>query len=238
MLALLLGVLLVSQGQCLPASTARLSQASLLASRFDIAGAAALLRDVADCDNAKVNGLYLQGLLEAGAASRVGGTAESLAPLRKTIAALEVIAGSQLGPAEIARLTLQAAAAGSQTERDEMRLYLESAVRMETLLASIGQRRVLVLPAMETAGSLWLQVDRYADAERAYQEAATQHGMSIATTFGLAKASAGLGNTAAACRGYGTLLDRWGSAVVEPVEIVEARTYLSRPECALLPGRP
>lgn len=238
MLALLLGVLLASQGQCLPASIARLSQASVLASRLDIAGAVALLRDAADCDDAKVNGLYLQGLLDAGAAARVGGTAEALAPVRKAIAALEVIAGSQLGPAEIARLTLRAAAAASQTERDEMRLYLESAVRMETLLASIGQRPVLVVPAMEVAGSLWLQVDRYAEAQRAYQDAAKQHGMSLATTFGLARTSSRLGDTATACRGYRAFLEGWGSAFVESPEIVEARTYLSRLECLTPPGQP
>ena len=231
MLALLLGVLLASQGQCLPASTARLSQASILASRFDIAGAASLLRDAVDCDDAKVNALYLQGLLDARAAARVGGTAESLAPLRKTIAALEVMAGSQIGPAEIARLTLQAAAAASQTERDEMRLYLESAARMETLQASIGQRRVLVVPTMSVAGDLWLQVDGYAEARDAYQESVKYHGVSNATSYGLGKASSRLGDTSGACSAYRLLLGRWGSAVVEPLEILEARTYLTQVDC-------
>jgi hypothetical protein len=238
MLALLLGVLLASQGQCLPASIARLSQASILATRLDLAGAAALLRDASDCDDATINGLYLQGLLDARAAARVGGTAEALAPVRRAIAALEVIAGNQPGPAEIARLTLQAAAAASQTERDEMRLYLESAVRMETLLASGARERLLVVHAMDVAGSLWLQVDGYAEAARAYQESVKQHGMSHAASFGLATVSSRLGNTAAACRGYRFSLSRWGSGFVEPPEIVEARTYLSRGECQAPPGQP
>ena len=238
MLALLLGVLLASQGQCLPASLARLSQASLLATRLDLAGAAGLLRDASDCDDAKINGLYLQGLLDARAAARVGGTAEALAPVRRAIAALEMIAANQPGPAEVARLTLQAAAAASQTERDEMRLYLESAVRMETLLVAAGRDRMLLEPAMEIAGSLWLAVDRYAEARHAYEEAARQHGMSLATTFGLATASSRLGDIAAACLGYRAFLARWGSSVVEPAEIVEARAYLSRPECQAPPVQP
>jgi tetratricopeptide (TPR) repeat protein len=238
MLALLLGVLLASQGQCLPASIARLSQASILAARLDLAGAAALLRDASDCDDAKVNGLYLQGLLDARAAARVGGTAETLAPVRRAIAALEVIAGNQPGPAEIARLTLHAAAAASQTERDEMRLYLESAVQMERLLAAGGDSRKLIVRAMEVAGSLWLAVDRYAEARHAYEEAAGQHGMSLVTTLGLASLSSRLGDVPAACLGYRAFLARWGSGFVEPPEIAEARTYLSRAECRTLPDQP
>ena len=66
---------------------------------------------------------------------------------------------------------LQAAAAAAQSEREEMRLYLDTAIRMETLQRAAGLAGAPIIAAAETAGDLWLQVHRYDEARRAYDEA-------------------------------------------------------------------
>ena len=85
----------------------------------------------AGCAEADVAALYLRGLVDARAAFLQGGTPASLTPVREAIEALGRLADNQPGPAEIARLMLQAAAAAAQSERGEMALYLEHATQME-----------------------------------------------------------------------------------------------------------
>ena len=90
MLAPILGTfLVVQQVPCAPDAMRLLSEASVRASRFNLPAAVDSLRDAANCESAIVAAWYLQGLLDARAAASVGGTAESLAPVRKAIAVLE-----------------------------------------------------------------------------------------------------------------------------------------------------
>jgi len=229
-LAPILGTFLAMQAPCAPDAMRLLSDASVRASRFDLPEAVESLRTAPTCERALVAAWYLQGLLDAGAAASVGGTAESLAPVRRAITVLEQLARNGSVSAEIARLLLHAAAAAAQTERDEMRLYLESASQMEFVQEAAGLAGAPIVGAMEMAGALWLQVDRYDEARRAYEEAERRHGATHRITLGVARTSARLGDSASACARYRRLLDGWGSSDMERPEIVEAHAYLARPE--------
>ena len=112
-----------------------------------------------------------------------------------------------------------------------MRLYLESASRLELLQEAAGLAGAPIVTAVEMTGALWLQVDRYDEARRAYEEAERRHGAAPRIALGAARASARLGDTASACAGYQRLLDSWISSDMEPPEIVEGRAYLAQPEC-------
>jgi hypothetical protein len=92
-----------------------------------------------------------------------------------------------MGPAEIARLVLLAAAAAAQSERDEMAVYLTHAVEMESLQRAAGQPGAPGLSALEAAGDLWLQVYRYDEARAAYERAAREIGMTPRVKAGLAR---------------------------------------------------
>ena len=154
---------------------------------------AGLLLVLALAQSDQIASLYTQGLADARAAFEQGAPPESLARVREAIAALGKISQERPGPAEIARLTLQAAAAAAQSERDEMALYLEQATRMERLQFEARQPGAPVVSAHEVAGDLWLQVFRYEDAVSAYLRAAEYVGMTPRVTEGLARARARLG---------------------------------------------
>ena len=209
-------------------------EAQALASEFDLAGAARVLAAAGQRGDtfAQLAGVYLRGLIDAHEASRHGGSPDSLMPVRQAIAWLEIVANGRPGSAEIARLMLQAAAAAAQSEREEMRLYLDTAIRMETLQRAAGMTGAPVIPAVEMAGDFWLQVHRYDEARRAYDEAAEHVGSSLRVLAGRARAARGLSDPTAACAGFRALLDAWGSRPGMPAEIVEARQYVER-ACAL-----
>jgi hypothetical protein len=230
MVALVLSALLTVQpGSCAASARAALSDAAARASRFDLASAAARAAEVPDCDLARVAEVYVRGLIDARLAAREGGTRESLAPVRRAIDVLELLGRNRRGPAEIARLVLQAAAAAAQSERDEMRIYLEAAVQMETVQAAMGEAGAPVVSAAEMAGALWLQVDRYEEAKRAYLQADPAAG-TPSVLLGLARAEAGLGRADDACSRYRALVTHWGNAP-DREEIAEGRAYLGRLEC-------
>ena len=232
MLAPILGTLLaLQQAPCAPEAMHLLSEASARAFRFNLPAAVESLRAATSCESAIVAAWYLQGLLDARAAASVGGTAESLAPVRKAITVLEQVARNGSAPPEIARLVLHAAAAAAQTERDEMRLYLESASQLELVQEAGGLAGAPIVTAAEMAGALWLQVDRYDEALRAYEEAERRLGPTPRITLGVARASARLGDSGSACAAYRRLTEGWGAGGTEPPEIVEGRSYLARPEC-------
>jgi len=203
------------------------------ADEFDLAGAAERFRVATEggCADAAIGAWYLHGLIGAREAFRLGGSPESLIPVRQAIASLEALAKRRPGAAEIARLTLQAAAAAAQSERAEMRLYLESAMTMESLQWAAGQTSAPVVTAAEAAGDLWLQVHQYEDARRAYTAAEAHIGLTRRVTAGLARVAARLNDAASACANYGMLLARWPAGHAEPPEIAEARNYLAQPAC-------
>jgi hypothetical protein len=123
------------------------------------------------CTSAEIEAVYLRGWEAAHAAARVGGSPESLAPVRAAIATLEQMAGGAHGQAEIARYVLAAAADAAQEERDEMALFLEHAVALERMQLDAHQPGAPAITAHEAAGDLWLEVRRYDDARRAYEHA-------------------------------------------------------------------
>lgn len=204
------------------------TEASVRATEFDLAGAFELVRAAAGRGDpgAQVAALYIRGLLDAREAFREGGPAERLAPIHEAITALGGIAKGRPGSAEIARLTLHAAAAAAQSERDEMSLYLETALEMESLQRMAGLPGAPLVPAAEVAGDLWLQVHRYEDARRAYADAAARFGSTLRVLSGLARAARRLNDIAAACASYRSLLAAWGGRPGLPVEIAEARAYV------------
>lgn len=134
--------------------------------------------------------LYEQGLRDARAAFAKGGSPESLAPVRAAIAALDTIAQGRPGPADIARLTLQAAAAAAQSERDEMTAYIEEAVRREIVQREAGQPGAPGVSSLEVAGDLWLQLFGYEEARKAYLRAAEYLGMTPRVREGLDRIAA------------------------------------------------
>jgi hypothetical protein len=212
-----------------PNQASPLAEARARAVEFDLAGAATLLNAAAQRGDAgaRTAALYIRGLIDAREASRQGGSPESLAPVREAIVELESIANGRPGTAEISRLMLQAAAAAAQSEREEMRLYLDTAIRMETLQRAAGMPGAPVIAAAEAAGDLWLQVHRYEEARRAYEEATERGEPSLRTLAGRARAARGLNDISAACPAFRALLDTWGARRGEPAEIAEARIYVS-----------
>jgi hypothetical protein len=212
-----------------PDQASPITDARARAAEFDLRGAIEALKTAADAGdtNAQVAMVYVRGLADAREAARQGGSPESLAPVTEAIAWLGIVSKGRPGPSEIARLALQAAAAAAQSERDEMRLYLESAVRMEMVQRAAGMPGAPLVSAAETAGDLWLQVHRYDEARRAYDDAADRFGPSLRTLAGRARAARSLNDTAAACQGFRALVDAWGTRRGEPAEIVDARAYVA-----------
>ena len=206
-----------------------LAEAEVRAAEFDLMGAANLLKPAAGRGDAsaQVAEIYVRGLIDAREAWRQGGSPESLAPVRQAISSLEAMAKGRPGSAEIARLMLQAAAAAAQSEREEMRLYVDTAIRMETLQRAAGMPGAPLVAAAEAAGDLWLQVHRYEDARSAYDEAAERFGSSLRTLAGRARAARGANDTPTACSAFRALLDAWGGRAGQPGEIAEARAYIA-----------
>ena len=187
MLAVLVAVTLLAVQPCLET---RLKEARTRVQAFDMAGAVGYLRDpAADCGDIEVAALYLEGLAAAMNAYKLGGSEESLLPVREAIGELERISAQRPGQAEVARLVLVAAAAAAQSEREEMGAFLTHALAMESLQLAAGQPGAPVLSAHEVAGELWLQVHRFDDARAAFARAAEQVGTTPRITAGLARAT-------------------------------------------------
>jgi hypothetical protein len=232
-LAITLGAL-SAQAPCRPTANALLDEAAKRAAAFDLPGAAAKLRDPTGrgCTDVELSALYVQGLLDAREAFRQGAPPAALEPVYRAIARLDALAGGRSGPAEIARRVLHAAAAAAQSERDEMRVYLEAAERMERLQRAAGQPGAPVVSAAEIAGDLWFQVHQYENARRAYAAAATEVGATPRGLAGSARTAAKLGDVTGACAAFRELVQRWHSASALPPEIVEARAYLDQHACS------
>jgi hypothetical protein len=220
---------------CSPAAQALMEQASMRVQEFDLPGALTLLKEAAgdgSCDEAGAQFEYVEGLLGAKEAARVGGTVESLRDVRSAVHALLWRAAGKGGAWEAASVALQATIAASQYEREEMALYLEHATGLEILQLAAGQRGVPLITALELAGDLWLQVHRFDEARSAYEHAMEQIGRTSRITAGLARAAARLEDLPAACAEYRRLLEWWGARAGTPPEIEEARAYLASPGCS------
>ncbi len=226
MIALLVAIAL---GQS-PCGERALAAAQERAAVFDVQGAVAVLAaDVSSCTGTFVAYWYLRGLVAAHEAYRYGGSPESLEPVKGAIARLA--ARNEAPAAEIARVLLLAASSAAQSEREEMGLFLEHALNLERQQRSAGLAGAPIVSAYEIAGDLWLQVHRFEDARRAYLDAATQIGTTRRVTLGLARTAFRVADLPTACEQYRSLVKEWPQRGGEPPELIEARTFLRRPEC-------
>ena len=209
-------------------TTTLITEATAHATEFDLDGALSLLEAAAGRGDAfaRTAVLYVRGLIAARDAFREGGDPKALAPVQESLMVLGEISRGRPGAAEIARRVLQAAAAAAQSERDEMRLYIDSAIQMESLQLAAGQSGAPIVSASELAGDFWLQVSRYDGARRVYTEAAEHVGFTLRILSGLARTARRLNDMPAACGAYRRLADVWGARPGLPVEIAEARAYL------------
>ena len=209
-------------------TTSLITEATVHATEFDLEGALSLLEVAAGRGDAfaRMAVLYVRDLIGARDAFREGGDEKALAPVQASIMALGEISKGRPGAAEIARLVLQATAAAAQSERDEMRLYIDSAIQMESVQLAAGQGGAPIVSASELVGDFWLQVSRYDEARRAYTEAAERVGFTLRILSGLARTARRLNDMPAACTAYRRLADVWGARPGLPVEIAEARAYL------------
>ena len=223
-------LLAAAQPGCSPDAIAAINRAAALASEFDLSGTAVQLEaeSAGACDTARVAMLYARGLIAAQEAFRQGGPPESLVPVRQAMAALDSVSKGRPGSAAVARLVLQAATAAAQSEVDEMRLYLESAIQMESLQREAGQPGAPLVSAAETAGDLWLQVHRYEDAWRAYFEARALVGATARVLAGIGRTAQRLQDMDTACAAFHQLLESWGARQTRPSQIAEAYAYIGR----------
>lgn len=232
MATVLLLMALAQTPQCSPDAAALMKAANERAAVFDLAGAAQRLQAAvkSGCEDAVLPSTYLRGWIAAREAYRAGGSPESLRPVLQAIAMLEN-SGGKSGPAQIAALVLQAAAAAAQSERDELALMIDYAVQLEDRSLTAKLPGLPMVTAHEAAGDLWLQVHRYDDARHAYMRAAERVGMTPRITLGLARLAARVDALATACTQYRALIGSWTSTGAEPPELSEARAFLMNPAC-------
>jgi hypothetical protein len=232
-MALLLILALGQTARC-DAGAMLLPAAVERAASFDVGGAIARLARVpADCAEARVQLWYLRGLSSAREAYRYGGSRESLEPVTDAMTELSALAAVNAAGADAARVVLLAASAAAQSEREELGLLVAHARQLERRQA----RGTLIIPLDEVEGDLWLQVHRFDDARRAYQEAVEQRGPTPRAALGLARVAARLNDAMTACREYRALMNLWESRE-EPPELTEARAFVRVPACADRPALP
>lgn len=230
-LNLQMGILLLILAVC---DAGLLARASASAERFDLDGAIRAARLAGDCDEALGGVEYLEGLVGAAAAVEQGGTVDSLREVRSAVNALSRRAESGGRRWEAASLALRAVAAASQQERAEMALYLEEAIRLETLLIAARLPGAPFITVHELAADLWLQLHQFADARAAYARAARAIGHTPRVRLGLARSADRLKEFQSACAEYRALLGWWETNAGDrtPPEIADARARAGSLRCA------
>lgn len=209
---------------CSEAAREAVARGARLVDVGDDAGALDVLRarydDAAQCPGVAVAAWSLRGWAAAEAAATRGGTPESLADTTAALATLESL-GRGISEAGYASALLHAAMAAAQSERDELRLWLDEARDVSRRLALGGAAPRWPRPIDQAAGELWHRVDDFELAESAFTAAIA--GDSAAAFRGLARARDRRGNRAGACTAYRAVSMR--AAVATPVG-TEARGYL------------
>lgn len=169
------------------------------------------------------------GWLAAIGAARRGGTPEALQPVADALAALEPTGRTVATQAEYAAALVHAAAAASQHEREEMRVWLEHARDVAARIALVGGAAVWPLPHPLAEGELWLEVDDLEAARDSFSRALAA-GETAAGLRGLARAQLRLGDTPAACASF-----RRASVLASdafPAGVVVSETKVALPWCA------
>lgn len=233
MLALLLLTLAQEPAEvCRGASLQALRDAAVMTGRAGPGAARSALTEAARQDSACAPllgaGWSLTGWVAARAAARVGGTSESLSGASTALTTLETLGTRPAWrvESEYARAAIRAAMAAAQDERSEMAIYLAHARGLSERLALAGATPQWPLPIDALEGDLWLEVDRYEDAQRAFVRAQQIDANGFVLT-GLARTLDRLGDQAGACRTYRLAVD----ATVDGALLDESRGYLARPSC-------
>jgi len=158
-------------------------------------------------------------------AATTGGAAPSLAPAVQALAQLDkALEGSRwVLQGTYARSLVAAAIAAAQDERGEMEVHLTHARDLSARLETSAYPAEWPLPVDEAAGELWLEVDEYAEALKAFQRAVARKPV-VRSWLGLARSAARLGDTARACEGYRQVAQLSAS----DIERQEAGNYLAR----------
>lgn len=161
---------------------------------------------------------YARGIVSARAAWP-GGRPEQVADARFAVQQLESLAGptAQGRRADVRRTSVLAAIAAAQEERDELTLLLTHATFLDDQLRGSGVADDPLLAVDELTGDLWLQVDRYEDAMRAYGQAILRRPDRMRAWVGLARSARSAGDLDEARVAARTVLDAWKHADESPV---------------------
>jgi hypothetical protein len=173
--------------------------------------------------------LAAEGWRSARAAARFGGAPAHLVEPRRILVAIDQMTMGtvwQLHGA-FAHSLIAAAMAASQDENAEMDLHLAHARSLSERLATSAYPAQWPCDIDEAEGELWLEVDRYADALRAFGRAIERGSTRPAVWLGLARSAARSGDTTLACRGYQRLVEMPHDTFGDPSR-TEASEYLKR----------
>lgn len=174
---------------------------------------------------------YLRGV-QAARAAWPGGREDALAMARESAERLSALASlsGAWSRGELRRVSVLAAIAGAQEEREELTLLLAHGDQLESRLRAIGLRGEVVLPFDELAGDLWQQIHRFEDAKRRYERVVHEWPERTRAWLGLARAARELAATTDARAAARQVLLRWAdSRALEAVE-AEMRQIADGPD--------
>lgn len=165
---------------------------------------------------------YARGL-GAARAAWPGGVPEWIDMAREAAAALEAHGGQRASRAGVWRVSILAAIAAAQEERDELTLLLAYGRDLDRRLDAADVDPIGGAGALEfLAGDLWWQVSRFDAAAEAYRRSLETGAGSPRRLLGLARAAAALGQFDAAREAATRFLGRWSQADAGRPEVAEA----------------
>jgi tetratricopeptide (TPR) repeat protein len=103
---------------------------------------------------------------------------------------------------------------------------MEAAVAIEDGIDSLSQPPYPIVPAHELYGSMLMEMGRYADARKHFEETLRRTPGRPKAIAGIARAAEAMGDTAAARAQYTRLADLWKSADADRPELQAARRFL------------
>jgi hypothetical protein len=153
---------------------------------------------------------YVQGVLAARAAWP-GGRSEPLARARESVNRLARLASVEdtFERTELRRVSVLAAIAAAQEERDELTLLVAHGQHIASQLNGAGVPDDDLLPFDELVGDLWLQLHRFSDALQHYRAAVGAHPVRTRAWIGRARAARELGEAREAQEAAREVLQRW-----------------------------
>jgi hypothetical protein len=173
---------------------------------------------------------YLRGI-QAARAAWPGGREDALTIARESaerLVPLASLAGAW-SRAELRRVSVLAAIAGAQEERDELTLLLAHGDQLQARLQAIRPGEDVVLPFDELAGDLWLQIHRFDDARQRYARVVQQSPGRTRAWLGLARAARDAGAGADARAAAREVQRLWADTAVLETVASELRQIIEGP---------